>query len=561
MKKRIFISICGVALVILLLLSSCVVALAYGQATRDGFAALRANLLYLSAGYTAGGQQYLQTVQTSAQRITLIAPDGSVLFDNAQDISTMGNHADRPEVAAALQSGFGQAERQSDTFGQRLLYSAAALPGGNVLRVALFAGDLVQQALRLVPWLLGISLVLVVLAALAARRITARLLAPINELNLDAPLDAEAYDELAPLLRRIAAQQGRIAAQMDELRASRAEFDAVAASLGEGLVLLNNKAQVLSINESARNILDIRQSVDDAPLLLAIARNLDLDNVIKQALAGHSAQAPLTAGGRIYRVSASPTLRQSEVTGAVLLLLDDTEKIEGEERRREFTANVSHELKTPLTSISGFAELIQTGIAKQQDVADFAGRIQREAARLIALIDDIIQLSRLDEKSPLVEWEELNLVDLAQQVGKSLAPAVREKEIRLEISGPGDGRPVVLRGVRPLLVEILYNLVDNAIRYSPPGTRVTVELENQPGGVTAAVADNGPGIAPQHQARVFERFYRVDKSHSKHSGGTGLGLSIVKNGAAYHGGTVTLQSTPGQGSRFTVALPFGAPQA
>lgn len=552
MRKRIFYSICAVALACLLLFSVCVVALVYSSATRDGFENLRSGAATLATGYQAQGQAFLQQAAPANNRITLIAPDGTVLYDNRENPATLENHAGRPEVAAAMQTGAGSAQRMSGTFGERQLYHALRLADGNILRLAMEADSVLAQALRLVPWLLLIAVGLVAAASLAARWISGKLLRPLARLDLDDPLGTQTYDELAPLLRKLAAQQQRIAAQLAEMQARRQEFELVTDCMDEGLIVLGARGQVLSLNASARRILNTDADIADAPPLLSIARDLVLDEAVKQVLAGQGGHTVLEAAGRHYQVLLNPTRQGGTVTGAVLLLVDETEKLQAEQHRREFTANVSHELKTPLTSISGYAELIQTGTAKPEDVAGFAGRIQAESSRLVALVEDIIRLSRLDEKDPSLQKVQVELLGLAEQVAESLAPAAAQKETALLVNGEG----CAILGAPSILTEILYNLAENAIRYSPPRSTVTIRVQRQPGGARLVVEDDGPGIPPQHRQRVFERFYRVDKSHSRQSGGTGLGLAIVKNGARFHGGTVELEPARPRGSRFIVTLPL-----
>lgn len=552
MKKRIFRGICGVALASLLVLSVCVVGLVYQRATQDGWERLHIDTVYLSAGYDQQGQAFLEQVSDTTGRITLIAPDGTVLYDDEEDAARMENHADRPEVQQALQQETGRDERDSATFGERQLYYAVRMEDGNVLRVSLSADSMAKQALRMLPWLVLISLCIVALAALVARRITKGILQPINELDLNTPLQTGGYDELSPLLRRLAAQQEQISGQMEDLRARQTEFEAVTGDMDEGLVVLNTQGLVLSLNASARRILGVEPDADVERPLIALNRDVALDEAAKTALSGSRCEGALAMQGRQYRVTASPTWQGGGVSGALLLLVDDTEKLQAEQLRKEFTANVSHELKTPLTSISGYAELIENGVAKPEDVAEFAGRIHTEAGRLILLVEDIIRLSQLDEKTPVPTKEQLNLLQVARDVAEGLESAAKEKQIEICVQGDD----VSMAAVRSVMVEVLYNLVDNAVRYSPAGTQVSVDVYRRGDEAHISVKDEGPGIAPEHRDRVFERFYRVDKSHSKKNGGTGLGLAIVKNGALYHGGRVELYSEEGKGSRFVVVLPL-----
>ncbi len=551
MKKRIFASICLVSLASLLLLTACVTAFVYNQATRDGWASLSADAKYLAAGYEYGGMDYFTKIRAYRGRITLIAADGQVLFDDRQDPTTMDNHSTRPEVADALQNGQGQAQRTSDTLGERTLYYAIRLQNGEVLRVAMRENSILAEALGLVPWLLLVSAVIIVLAGAVARWETKRILVPINQVDLEAPLEGAGYDELAPLLRRIARQKEEIHENTSELQKRQEEFAAVTRSMDEGLIVTDGEGRILTLNQSAGRILEIDEGAEGQPLVTQ-SRNLELYKALKDAAAGQRSEHILPLGGRQYRLVASPAHRGGSGGGAVLLLMDETEKLEAEQTRREFSANVSHELKTPLTSISGYAEIIRGGLVQPGDIPAFAGKIYDEAARLMALIEDILQLSKLDEKDPKSPPEDVALLQLAQSAAESLQSTAAEKGIDLAVSG----EEVTAPGSGSILLEVLYNLMDNAIRYGKTGGRAEVHIGKEEDYAKITVCDDGIGIPPEHQSHIFERFYRVDKSHSRQSGGTGLGLAIVKRGVLYHGGRVELQSSPGQGSTFTVLLPL-----
>lgn len=550
MKKRIFRSICAIALGSLVLLSACVVLLVYRKSTDDGWKMLTGDATYIVAGIQAGGEEYLTGIKGYPGRITLIDPNGTVLYDDSENPAAMDNHADRPEVAAALQDGAGHAERKSDTLNARTLYYAVRLDNGNVLRLSLQADNIAAEAVRFVPWLLAVALLLIVAAALTARWQTRRILAPINALDLDEPFNADAYDELSPLLRKIALQRQQIDEQVGRLRLQQQEFAAITSSMAEGLIVVDKDGRALTVNQSARRILDIDVLPDQPLPLLALSRNLVLDETAKYTMGGSRTERVLELDGRQYRLVGSPTLYGQNAQGAVLLLIDDTERLQAEQTRREFSANVSHELKTPLTSISGYAEIIRDGLVKPQDIPDFAGKIYDESSRLIALISDIIKLSRLDEKQPATQREPVELLELAQDIVKSLEQPAREKDIQVVVTGG----PVTVFGVRSILSEILYNLVENAIRYNKQGGRVEMRLGRKGDDISVRVKDTGMGIPAEHQPHVFERFYRVDKSHARTSGGTGLGLSIVKRGALFHNGSVELHSQVGRGSTFTVLL-------
>jgi two-component system phosphate regulon sensor histidine kinase PhoR len=552
-RKRIFASICAVALGSVLLLVLCVTALEYRDTNQDAWASLRADAAYIAAGVNAGGEAYLQETRGYPRRVTLMAPDGEVLFDDRQEADAMENHAARPEVTEALRTGTGQSERISPTLRERTLYYAVKLENGGILRVSMTADSIWAEVLRFVPWLAFCAVLIILAAAFAAWRQTDTLIASLGKINLDAPLANDNYEELSPFLRRIAAQKDEIERRMRELEEQRQEFAAIVGNMAEGLLVVSAEGLVVTINQSARDILGISEDFKGAQPLPALNRSLELENAVKSALGGKRA-GELTLQGRRYRLAANsiPLAGKEGSRGVVLLLLDDTERLEVEERRREFAANVSHELKTPLTAISGIAEILYNGLVRPEDITGFAGRIQSETTRLIALVEDIIKLSRLDEKDTNFAFETVELFALARQTAAAFEEPAAGKGIRLTV----EGDPLCIPGVRSILNEVFYNLLDNAIRYSDAGGEVKINISVQGGRACVSVTDTGIGIPPEYQDRIFERFYRVDKNHSPQSGGTGLGLAIVKRGVLFHGGTVALQSAPGKGSVFTVFLPL-----
>lgn len=553
MRKRIFASICAIALGGLLLMAACAALLMYQDATNDSWERLTADASYMAAGYQQNGQGYLEAIKGYPGRITLVAADGTVLFDDREHPASMENHANRPEVAAALETGTGKAQRDSETLGERTLYYAQRMADGSVLRLSMQSKTIVAQVVAFLPLLAAAALVLVVASAALARHQTRRIVEPINQIDLNDPFSGPSYEELAPLLRRVVDQRRQIDHQVGELRRAKEEFSAITSSMEEGLVVTDGDAMVLTVNESALRILDAKAAPDGPVPVLALDRSLVLEQAARQAAAGTRTEAVMEAGGRQYRLVGSPIRSHDGQKGAVLLMMDDTDKLLAEQSRREFSANVSHELKTPLTSISGYAELIENGVAKPKDVPGFAAKIHDEAARLIALVEDIIRLSRLDERQTAVEREDVDLLCLARQTAESLEPAARERDVALSV----EGEEATINGAPTILLEVLYNLAENAIRYNRPGGTVTLRVAKDGDGAKIEVADTGIGIPPQHLARVFERFYRVDKSHSRQSGGTGLGLSIAKRGAIFHGGRVEVASEEGKGSTFTVWLPKG----
>lgn len=552
MKKRIFRSICITALASLLLMSFCVVLLLYKKTTQYGWSSLETNAASIAAGYETGGTEYLAQIKGYHGRITLIAADGTVVFDDRSSHDDMENHAQRPEVLAAASEGSGKAKRQSSTLGENTLYYAQRLSDGSILRLSVNTANMGAEALRFLPLLLVVSAVLILAAAFAAKKQTQSIVAPVNSIDLDNPYKSEIYEELSPLVRRMQTQKGQIASQMEAMEKSRQEFITITESMSEGLIVTDSKANVLTINKSAQHILGAHGVQGAGMPLVEVSRNLVLENAAKKASEGLRTEAAITIDARYYRIVATPTATAGGGQGVVILLMDDTERQQAEETRREFTANVSHELKTPLTSISGYAEIIKGGIVQPEDIKDFAGKIYDEAGRLIVLIQDIIQLSRLDEKQFETEQSEIELLSLARQVTGALERAAEAKRVNVQVYG----RPVLVPGVRAILEEIIYNLTENAIRYNKDGGSVDVTVGEKGGEAFIQVEDTGLGIADEYKPHVFERFYRVEKSHSRQSGGTGLGLSIVKRGAISQGGRVELESEQGEGSTFTVWLPL-----
>ena len=481
-------------------------------------------------------------------RVTLIAPDGSVLYESSADSSGMDNHLGRPEVEQAFRNGWGGSERRSDTLSEVTIYCAVRTEAGNVLRLSSTRSSMLGVFLRALPPLIGILLAVALLSMLVARMAALRIVAPVNGLNLDAPLENEVYDELSPLLTRMDRQRREIERQMRQLDDARRELAAITRNMREGLVVLDREGGVLSMNESAARIFGADAEAGDD--LLSLSRDPGLRESVAKAQSGEAADTILERDGCAYQLLASPVTRDGSVAGVVLLILDVTEKIAAERSRREFTANVSHELKTPLTSISGYAELIRDGLAKPADVPGFAGRICDESKRLLALIEDILALSRLDERQGIGEREKVDLREVAGEVAERLEPLAEGKGIALRC----EGESAKIDAYPRLLAEMLYNLIDNAIKYTPEGGRVDVRVQSGPEGATFTVEDTGIGIPKEHQPRVFERFYRVDKSHSRATGGTGLGLSIVKHGAMIHGAKIDLDSEPGKGTKIRLTF-------
>ena len=504
---------------------------------------LRQELSFAASGVEASGLAYLQALEPLESRLTWIAADGTVLYDDEADRQSMENHAARAEVRQALACGEGSSERYSSTLMEKTLYLAKRLSDGTVLRISVSTASLGMLAFGMMQPICAVVLVVLALAFWLASRLAKRIVAPLNTLDLDHPLKNQVYDELSPLLRRISQQSGQISAQLGQLRQKQDEFTQITASMNEGLVLLDNRGVVLSINPAAERLFHAGgQSVGQD--FLTLERSREIDAAITAAMqAGHS-EISLARDGRVCQLDVSRIDSGGESVGCVLLVFDVTERVDAERARREFTANVSHELKTPLTAILASAEMLESGMVKPEDMPRFVGHIHAEAGRLLTLIEDILRLSQLDEGAQPPK-EPVDLATLARQAAELL----REKAAQSQVTLTLETESCPMRSSARLVQEIVFNLTENAIKYNRPGGRVTVRVTKD--GVLT-VTDTGIGIAPEHQGRVFERFYRVDKSHSKQVGGTGLGLSIVKHACAYLGATVELQSEVGKETTISV---------
>lgn len=505
----------------------------------------------LEAGYDLEELLRSDAVANSATRITLIAEDGEVLFDNHADIREMENHLHREEVQEALEEGSSQTVRRSRTIGTRTLYYAVRLNSGQILRFAVTTESIVYTLYRLLT-LIGIMLVAVITAAfLLGEKMAEGIIYPLNNLDLDNPLNNEVYGEITPLLTRIHRQNLAIEQQIQQLQAQQDDFIALTNNMAEGLIVVDKTGRIVMVNISALNLFGESNNSNTSFIgknLLVLSRDIHLNKAVEEALKGEKAEDVITVNEKSYQVFADPIFEGSAVRGALVLLIDISSKYAVEQMRKEFAGNVSHELKTPLTAISSYAELIKDGIARPEDIPEFAAHIYAETQRMIALVDDILKLSRLDEKVDLGPTQSINLLALAGQAEQALRPLADNRQVEVKVSG----RPLTVAGNKAILFEMVYNLIDNAIKYSNTGGHVDVKVLEQDGAVLLQVADQGIGIPKQHQGRVFERFYRVDKSHSKKTGGTGLGLSIVKHAALYHNAEVSLESEENKGTTVTV---------
>ena len=518
---------------------------------------LKDKLRLAACGVEESGQDYLKRLSSRDSRydwspdyrLTWVSTDGTVLFDTHVPVEEMENHAGRIEIKEALLNGESSSVRYSDTLTQRTLYYACALDDGTVLRVSASQATELALVLGMLQPILIIGILAVILSSILAGRMAKRIVRPLNSLDLDHPLENDAYEELTPLLRRIHQQRGQISAQLRELRAKTDEFDQITGHMGEGLVVLDREGCVLSINPAAQAVFGVDRSCIRQSFL-TVDRTPEMSQAVRAALdEGHGSMRS-QRNGREYQFDLSRIEWSGAAVGVVLLAFDVTEQADAERSRREFTANVSHELKTPPQPILGSAELLKNGLVKQEDIPHFSGLIYRSASRLITLVDDIIHLSQLDEGAALAR-ESVDLLELAEDAAEALRGSAEKKRVRISVTG----EPVQISGVRTFLYEMVYNLCDNAVKYNVENGSAEVSVSGSGQWAVLTVRDTGIGIPPEYQSRIFERFFRVDKSRSKASGGTGLGLSIVKHIVQYHHGTIDLQSEVEKGTVISVTLP------
>lgn len=560
MTKKIFKSILSVALVILLSSLVMIIGVLYDYFRGVQKNQLRTELAFAAEGVEVSGVSYLEGLNDDSCRITLVGEDGTVLYDSVESADKMGNHADREEIKEAREYGTGEASRYSSTLTEQTIYISKLLSDGSVLRVSVSHATVPALVFGMLQPLIVVLLLAFILSSVLAHRLSEKIVEPLSAIDLDKPLENNTYDELAPVLSHIEKQHRQIARQMYDLDRSRSEFEAVTHNMKEGLVLTSEKGEIISINPSAASFF-LGVKPDSAEFyehekgcigkdFLTLDRSRETHELIERAQANGEAESRVSRWGREYQLNASRVLSDGKFTGIVLLIFDVTDKVFAERNRREFTANVSHELKTPLQSIMGSAELIENGLVKPEDMKDFSDRIYKEAARLLTLIEDIIRLSQLDENVELA-WENLDIAKMASDTAALLRDTAEKKNVIINL----DCEPTEIYGVRQLYSEIIYNLCENAIKYNKDGGSVTVSVHPKNGGIELTVSDTGIGIPPEHRSRVFERFYRVDKSHSKATGGTGLGLSIVKHAVQYLGGQIDLTSLVGEGTKITVFFP------
>jgi len=549
MKKRIFLSILTASASILVLTSMFIVLALFKDYEKERKQEIASECMYLAEAFDVNNFEYLETVgRKSVNRITLIAADGTVLYDSFENAASLDNHLDRPEIAAARANGSGESTRRSETRGENMYYYALRLDNGYVLRIAASTKSMLGLVNNTAGVIAAILLLAVALAALISNLLTKAIVAPLNRLNLDEPLSNNTYGELTPLLVRMNKQKIKIDEQLEEIETKQAQIQTIAGSMPQALVIFGANKHVLYANASAETLFPgARAGIG----YLELCRDTGYKQAVEAAFGGYPADVKIENGAKTYRLSVNP-VQGDKTYAAVLFAADITQEGRNEKIRREFSANVSHELKTPLTSIMGYAEIMHNSIAKQEDYPRLAGQIYGESKRLLALIEDIIKLSQLDEGEIQGEFAPVNLLALARKVADTCLKKAQVNAVALTVNG----EKCVISGIEGTLFEMVYNLCDNALTYNKPGGSVEISVAKDGSHAVLSVKDTGIGIAPEHLDRVFERFYRVDKSRSKETGGTGLGLSIVKHGALLHHAEIGLESRPGEGT--TVTLVFGS---
>lgn len=553
MTKKILTGVIGVSLVIMLVCVGLVMGIMYDYMGQKIDEQMADKAVLAEEAWLAGGQDFLDSMEQRPDiksRITVISSDGKVLYDSMADSTKMENHLEREEVKEALTDGIGKASRTSYTLEEDTRYYAKKTADGNVIRISTRHYSQLGLLLDTFGMIIITVSVLIVLSVFISYRVARAIVKPINDIDLDNPDISENYEELGPLLHRIHQQNIKIKGQMENLRRSREEFSIITENMSEGLIIIDKDAEILTYNRSAAHMLRSSGGRTEGSVL-KLNRSEPFRKAVNKALSGKNATTYLDEGNSVYEIIANPASDKDEVTGAIIIIMDVTEKERGETLRREFTSNVSHELKTPLTSIYGVSDMLASGLVKPEDVAGFAGTIKEEASRLISLIDDIIKLSRLDESTGPQQMETIDVFETARDAVNRLSVKAQSANVELSLSG----EPSEIVGVQHILDEIIYNVCENAIKYNRPGGFVRISVRNDDDESLITVSDSGIGIPKADRERVFERFYRVDKSHSKEIGGTGLGLSIVKHGVMYLGGRVELESEEGKGTVVTVRLP------
>lgn len=548
MKKKIFRSVIAVAMTVLLASLVISTGLLYRYFNNFQVSQLKDALNFASSVVQNTKENAFETLDGSSYRFTWIASDGTVIFDTYADPNTMENHLSRDEVKQAFDYGKGSSERYSSTLTEKTLYEAVKLNDGTVLRVSISQKTVSALLFSMLPAVILVIFLAALVSMVLANRTAANIIEPLNSLDLEHPAKNDVYEELAPVLTKLNQQRRQISEQVGVLRQKTDEFEQITSSMREGLMLLDGSGKILSMNRAAAEIFSCKEDSRGTGFL-TVDRSAEMREAVSKALNGTHSEFQAERGGRRYQFSVNGIRSDEQLLGTVILGFDVTERVYAERNRREFTANVTHELKTPLQSILGSAELLEKGLVKPEDTQRFLGNIKSEAARLVTLINDIIRLSQLDENNQEV-GESVELLALAGEVAQVLSASAEKKNVTMLV----EGEACTIHGVRRYLYEILYNLCDNAIRYNVENGSVTVRIGKKDGRPYLCVSDTGIGIPPEHHARIFERFYRVDKSHSKENGGTGLGLSIVYHAVRYHGGKISLKSQPGNGTAITITF-------
>lgn len=551
MTKKIFKNTVLIVMLVVILCGISILGVLYSYFNRQLVSELNNETNHIATGVELSGMDYLDNMQKNETRITWVATDGTVLYDNQADASKMDNHKDRQEIKEAMTSSAGNSIRYSTTLSQKTIYHAVRLSDGSVIRVSSVVKSIPALALNVIKPAIAILILALIISALLAYRLSKQIMAPLEAMDLDHPIEAEVYDEMSPFIRKIRAQNEQIQETMDRLQTQKSEFAMITENMQEGFLVVDKNAVVLSHNRGITRLFSIDTSVDGKHVL-EVNRSEEFLGCIQKAINGVHSEYICQVKERFYNVYANPVFQDNGVAGAVVIITDVTEKEERENLRREFSANVSHELKTPLTSISGIAEIIKNGIVDDKDVKTFAGKIYDEARRLIHLVEDIIKLSQLDEEEQVVEFSQIDLYEISKSVVNHLAPIASEKQITVSIKG----EHVTIQGIHAVLEEMIYNLCENAIKYNRENGTVDVSVKKEKHSAVLCIKDSGIGIPSDQLDRIFERFYRVDKSHSKEIGGTGLGLSIVKHGAKLHNAEIKIESTLDVGTKIKIRFPI-----
>lgn len=547
MKKKISITMCLMTAVSVIITAVMISLVIYRKNYNEMKSMIRAEAEYISQAIDTEDINYLESVKNvTPSRITWIDSNGNVIYDSAGE--NLSNHSDRPEIIDAVKNGSGESSRLSETFSEQTYYYAVKLTNGTILRMSDTTSSIYHDIFSALPYTVIVIAIIIILAIIVSNNETEKIIKPINELDLDNPSNNLKYDELAPLLRRIEKQNSDIEKYISELKAKQVEFETVTENMSEGLIIINQKSTILSCNKSAVAILGGGEYNYISKSVFDLNHSKNFVDAVENAVVGKHDETALTINNRSYMVITNPVKHFDKISGAVIIIIDVTEKESREELRREFSANVSHELKTPLTAISGFAEIMKDGWAKPEDYQMFALKIYNETQRLINLIEDIIKLSRLDENKIEITKESVDMLVLAKDAAARLSSKAKDKNISVTVNGDHGN----ITGVRQILDEMIYNLCDNAIKHNKKNGKVEVIVKDYISNVSVTVKDNGIGIPAEDLDRVFERFYCVNKSHSKESGGTGLGLSIVKHGAIFHKAKINIDSTLGIGTSIEI---------